>query len=199
MRGSVGSDPRCRFGERRTEHDHLGVRVVPDVDELGVGVAVVGVDVHQRRLRTGEEELAVLRPVVEVEGDLRLMGAAVVEQISGDCVGSLLELRPADTDRAVDQGVCVRQDLGHRLPDVGEGPTVGGAGPGTGVDVGHGADRRSVPIVGQPQPASRSDTICHTSGSMPMPTWVLRTSSMVTSGLKSSMQARHATMPSRLL
>ena len=81
-------------GERAVEHDGDRVGVVPQVDELVVGVAVVGVDRDEAGLEGGEHRLEVLGAVVEVLRDLVLLGRPGVEQRAGDAVGPAVELAP---------------------------------------------------------------------------------------------------------
>ena len=65
--------PARSLGERAVEDDGDGVGVVPQVGELVVGVAVVGVDRHEAGLEHAEHALEVLRAVVQVVRHLVLV------------------------------------------------------------------------------------------------------------------------------
>ena len=80
MRGSAGPQLVDAVGERAVEDDGDDVGVVPQVDELVGGVAVVGVDDRQPGLERAERRLQVLGRVVEVLGDLVLLGDAGGQQ-----------------------------------------------------------------------------------------------------------------------
>ena len=109
------------------EHDRDGVGVVPEVDELGVGVAVVRVDGDEAGLEGGEDGLEVLGAVVDVERDLVLLlrGGGVgprVEDRAGEAVGPPVHLAPRDDPVALALGGRVRDGVGDGLPDVREVP-----------------------------------------------------------------------------
>jgi hypothetical protein len=72
-----------RGRELALEDDGDGVGVVPQVEQLVLGVAVVRVDGDEARLPGGEHRLEVLRPVVEVLGDLVLVAAPGREEGGG--------------------------------------------------------------------------------------------------------------------
>ncbi len=112
------------LGERAVEHDGDDVGVVPQVDQLVGGVAVVGVDGRQPGLERAERRLEVLGRVVEVLGDLVLLGDAGVEQRGGDAVGPPVELGPRRRPPGVTLGQRVGLALGQRLEQVREVPTV---------------------------------------------------------------------------
>ncbi len=109
-------------GEGAVEHDGLDVGVTPQVDELGVDVAVVGVDRHQRGLEAGEQRLDVLRAVVQVLGDLRLASEPGAEEAAGDAVGAAVELSPGAHLVAAEHGREVGLEPGELLPHIGEVP-----------------------------------------------------------------------------
>ena len=87
-------DPLDPVGEHAVEHDRHGVGVLPQVAQLVVAVAVVGVDGDEADLHGGEGGLEVLGRVVEVDGHLVLVGGAEVEQELRDAVGPAVELAP---------------------------------------------------------------------------------------------------------
>ena len=70
------TDALDAFGEHPVEDHRHRVGVLPQVGELVVGVPVVGVDGDQADLEDGEGRLQVLGAVVEIEGDLVLLGHA---------------------------------------------------------------------------------------------------------------------------
>ena len=108
--------------ERAVEHDGRGVGVVPQVDELVVAVAVVGVDRHHRRLEAGEDAPHVGRVVGEVLRHLVLVAQPGVEQRARQSVRPTVELGPAHRARTVDGGRRVAAQLGADLPEVREVP-----------------------------------------------------------------------------
>ena len=111
-------DPLDALGEGPVEDDRHRVGVLPEVTELVVGVAVVGVDRDQPDLEGGEERLQVLGAVVEIEGHLVLLDHAQVQQVSGHTVGPAVELGPADVARPLGHRDGVGLDIGHDLPYV---------------------------------------------------------------------------------
>jgi hypothetical protein len=104
------------------EHDGHAVGVVPQVDELVVLVAVVGVDRDKAGLERREHRLDVLGAVVEVLRDLVLLGHADVEQRLRHAVGSAVELPPRDPPVALDLARGVGDLPGDDLPDIGKVP-----------------------------------------------------------------------------
>ena len=121
-RGQPVADPFDPFGEGAVEDDRHRVGVLPQVDELVVGVPVVGVDRHQADLEAGEGGLEVLRAVVEVDGHLVLVADPGVEEPPGQVVGPAVQLTPGQGGVPMGEGGCVGQHVGHRLPDVSEVP-----------------------------------------------------------------------------
>ena len=100
------------------------VAVVPEIDEFVSGVAVVGVDRGEAGLECSECRLEVFGAVVEVLGDLVLLGGSGdSEHRRGDAVGAPVHLGPADLTGPLLLGECVPEALGNRLPDVGEIPS----------------------------------------------------------------------------
>ena len=73
------------LGEAPVEHDARGVGVVPQVVELVVAVAVVGVHRHHARLQDPECRLEVLGAVRQVVGDLVLLTEPEIEQGPARC------------------------------------------------------------------------------------------------------------------
>ena len=105
------------------EHDGNRVGVVPEVDELFVGIAIVGVDGHQPGLEHREHRLEVLGPVVEVLRDLVLLRGAGVEQRAGHAVGPTIELGPGDLSISLPLRERIGQLASTHFPDFGEVPT----------------------------------------------------------------------------
>ena len=124
MPGTLRADVLDLLGERPVEHDGDHVGVVPQVDELVGGVAVVGVDHGEADLERGEERLQVLGRVVQVLRDLVLFRGTGCEQRRGDAVGATVELRPRERAVALLLREGVGDLVGHRLPEVGEVPSV---------------------------------------------------------------------------
>ena len=118
--GKAGPHARHPVAERRVEHERLGVRVVQEVRELVVQVAVVDVDRHRPRLEPAELRLQVLVGVVEVEADLAVRPQAGRRQRAGEAGGPLVVLPPRPARRAVDDGGDLGLGVGERLPDGGE-------------------------------------------------------------------------------
>ena len=105
-------------GECAVEDDRHRVGVLPQVAQLVVAVAVVGVDGDQANLHGGEGGLDVLGRVVQVDRHLVLLGDPQVEQELRDAVGPTIELVPRDVADPLGHSDGVGLDLGHRLPDV---------------------------------------------------------------------------------
>jgi hypothetical protein len=104
------------------EHDGDDVGVVPQVGQFVRRVAIVGVDHGEAGLERGEDRLEVLRPVVQVLGDLVLLGDASAQQMGGEGVGALVELTPGSDVAAVALCRSIRQLFGDGLPHLGEVP-----------------------------------------------------------------------------
>ena len=103
------------------DHRHR-VGVVPQVGQLVLAVAVVGVDRDQCRLQRAEHGLEVLGAVVEVERHLVLVGHPRRQQPAGHAVRPGVEVGPAQAAVALDDGRRIGLGRGHRLPHVGEIP-----------------------------------------------------------------------------
>ena len=116
--GHAVEDALDPFGEGAVEDHGHRVGVVPQVAQLVVAVAVVGVDRDQADFHRGEGALQVLGAVVEVEGHLVLLGHAEVEQELGHAVGPVVELLPADGAAALGHRGQRGLYVCHRLPDV---------------------------------------------------------------------------------
>ena len=116
--GHAVEDPLYPVGEHTVEHDPHRVGVVPQVAELVVAVAVVGVDRHQADFHCGVGGLDVLRRVVQVDRHLVLLRDAEVEQELRHAVGPVVELVPRQVATALCDGHCVGLDVRHDLPDV---------------------------------------------------------------------------------
>ena len=109
-------------GERRVEHDRLGVGIVEEVRDLVGPVAVVGVERRQARLEGGHVRLEVLGTVVEVGAHLGLPSQTRLEQVGGQGVRPSVEVGPADDTVALHLARRVRNALCDGLVHVGEVP-----------------------------------------------------------------------------
>ena len=109
------------------EDDRARVGVVPEVEELVGGVAVVRVDRHERSLEHSVHGLHVLGPVVHVVGHGLLPLEAGGHEMTGDAVGATIDLAPCAHLVGMDQAGRIGQLFGHELPDVGEVPVPHGA------------------------------------------------------------------------
>ena len=116
--GHPVEDALDAIGERPVEDHGDGVGVLPQVAQLVVAVAVVGVDRDQADLDRGEGGLQILGRVVEVDRHLVLLHGAEVEQELRDAVGAAVELAPGDVAVALGHGDRVGLHVRHRLPDV---------------------------------------------------------------------------------
>ena len=116
------ADPVEQLGERGVEHDRLGVGVVEQVEDLLRPVAEVGVHRDGRDLEGGVHRLQVLRPVVQVLGDLGLLAEPGGEEVGGERVGPPVELPPRDDAVALHLAGPVGHPGGDRLVDVGQVP-----------------------------------------------------------------------------
>ena len=122
--GDPGADGGALIGEAAVEHDGGDVGVVPEVDQFIGGVPVVRVDHGHAGLERCEHRLEILRRVVQVLGDLVLLGGSVGgEQGGGDTVRTPVEVGPRVSARAL----LLRQlvgDLGRDgFPQVGQVPS----------------------------------------------------------------------------
>ena len=116
--GHPVEDALDAVGEGPVEHHGDGVGVLPQVAQLVVAVAVVGVDRDEPDLDRGEGGLQVLGRVVEVDGHLVLLRGAEVEQELRDAVGAAVELAPGDVAFTLRHGDRLGLYVRHRLPDV---------------------------------------------------------------------------------
>ena len=103
--GTRCADPLDPLDEDPVEDHGHGIGVLPQVDQLVIGVAVVGVDGDQADLVGGEAGLQVLGAVVEVEGDLVLLGRRRPRAATGP------RCRPAGRARA--RSGCGRRGRGR--------------------------------------------------------------------------------------
>ena len=108
--------------EYAVEYNGDGIGVLPQVDQLVVGVAVVGVDRDQADLVGGVAGLQVVGAVVEVESELVLFGHSGPEQPPAYVVGPLIELAPGPGVAPLDQSRRIGQLVGHGLPHISEVP-----------------------------------------------------------------------------
>jgi hypothetical protein len=106
------------LGERTVEDDGYRIRVGPQVTELVVSVAVVGVDRYQSDFHGGVARLQILGGVVEVDGHLVLLHHAQVQKVAGDPVRAPVELTPARLTGTLDNGGCIGLDICHGLPHI---------------------------------------------------------------------------------
>jgi hypothetical protein len=98
------------------------VGVVPDVDQLVSGVAIVGIDWSEARFESGEQTFEILRAVVHVLRNFVLLLNASVEKGLGDSVSSSIEIGPGVRLIFVLLGESVWKPFGDRLPGIGEVP-----------------------------------------------------------------------------
>ena len=97
----LGADLRQHRREGALVHDAAGAGVAQHVDQLFLDVTVVDVDGGDARLEGAEHALEVLRPVVQVEGQVVLAGLPVGE------LGSARARRPARAPSARSRaGAC---------------------------------------------------------------------------------------------
>ena len=108
--------------ERLLEEDEPGVRIVQDVVQLLVPVAVVHVHVNQTRLETGRQGDQVLAAIAQIEGEFLAGARASGEQRGRQPVRAPGELAPGDAVIGVDQTGRIRRQ--HRLDRVENVPEV---------------------------------------------------------------------------
>ena len=116
--GHAFEDPFDAFAEGPVEDHGDGVGVLPQVAQLVVAVAVVGVDRDEPDLDRREGGLQILGRVVEVDGHLVLLRGAEVEEELRDAVGAAIELVPGDVAFTLRHGDRLGLYVRHRLPDV---------------------------------------------------------------------------------
>ena len=116
--GHAIEDPLDAIGEGPVEHHGDGVGVLPQVAQLVVAVAVVGVDRDKPDLDRSEGGLQILGRVVEVDRHLVLLRGAEVEEELRDAVGAAIELVPGDVAFTLRHGDRVGLYVRHGLPDV---------------------------------------------------------------------------------
>jgi hypothetical protein len=98
------------------------ISVIPDVDQLVSGVAIVGIDWSEARFESGEQTFEILRAVVHVLRNFVLLLNASVEKGLGDSVSSSIEIGPGVRLIFVLLGESVWKPFGDRLPGIGEVP-----------------------------------------------------------------------------
>ncbi len=108
--------------KRPVENDGHRVGIVPEVAQLVVSVAVVGVHRYQSDLHGGERSLEVLGTVVQVHRNLVLLRHAEIEEELREPVRSTIEVPPGDISAALGDGDHFGLNVGDRLPDVGVVP-----------------------------------------------------------------------------
>ena len=117
--GHAIEDALDPLGERAVEDDGHGVGVVPQVAQLVVAVAVVGVDGDQADLDGGEGGLQVLGRVVEVDRHLVLLRRRRGRAGTARCRRRRGRTRShAHVAAALGDGDGVGLHVRHRLPDV---------------------------------------------------------------------------------
>ena len=98
------------------------IRVIPDVDQLVSGVAMVGIDGCESSFESRKQTFEVLGAVVHVLRDFVLLLNAGVEKALGDSVCSLIEIGPGVHIIVVLLGKSVRKPFSDGLPSIGEVP-----------------------------------------------------------------------------
>ena len=116
--GHAVEDALDPVGERAMENDCHRVGVLPQIAQLVVAVAIVGVDGDEADLERGEGGLDVLGRVVQVDRHLVLLDGAEIEQELRDAVGPAVELVPPDVAVALGHGDRLGLHVRHRLPHV---------------------------------------------------------------------------------
>ena len=119
----------CRLdpvAQRAVVHEHLGVGVVDQLDELVAEVAEVDVGRHGPQFRKREQQLHVLGAVVEEERDLRVRSDAVRAECARQPRRPVLHLAVGDVSLALHDGRRVGDGVGHPLPHRREALVHGG-------------------------------------------------------------------------
>ena len=108
--------------EHGVEHDRFRVGVIEQIEDLFGCVAIVGIHRRHRRFERTHHRLEVLGRVVEVTGELALMGHATVEQICGQRIRALLELSPGEHTLTLNLTWAIGHPRRHRRKDLGNVP-----------------------------------------------------------------------------
>ena len=108
--------------EASVEHNGGGISVGPQLHQFIAGIAVVGVDRHQRGFEGSEGGFHVGRSVVQVERDLVLRLQSGTQQRLRHAVGAAVEVAPRKPFFAVNQRRAVRNRIGDRFPHIGKRP-----------------------------------------------------------------------------
>ena len=111
--------PVDAVGECPMEDDCHCIGVVPEVQELIVAVAIVGVDGHEPDPKGGEDPLEVLRRVVEVQRNLVLRRQPEGQEPARHSTRAEVELAPCGDSFTLDHRGLVRLRGGDGLPHVG--------------------------------------------------------------------------------
>ena len=107
------------LGERRVEHECLGIGVVEEVPQLVVEVPVVDVDRHAANLECPVLRLEVLVPVVHVQPDLGVMTKTGRGVRGGESCGAVVVLGPCPDRGSVHHSGRLWNGVGDGLPDGG--------------------------------------------------------------------------------
>ena len=100
--------------------ERLQVRVLEDVRELVLDVAVVDVDPHRAELEDGPERLDPLRAVVRVDADVVAGADALSGEVVGETVGPRLHLLVRPALAFGDEVLALAEGVDRRLEEVGE-------------------------------------------------------------------------------
>ncbi len=104
------------IAERTVVHEHLGVGVVDQLHELVAEIAEVDVGRDRPELRQCEEQLHVLRGVVQEERDLRVLPHPVRGERGRETRRPVLHVAVRDPPLALHDGRRVGSGVGHPLP-----------------------------------------------------------------------------------
>ena len=99
------------------EDQYLGIRVLEQVEQFVIEVAVVDIDGHAARLHGRELRFEVLGAVVEVEAHLGAFAQARPGKGSRQARGAILVFAPTQAGRPADHRFAIRNFIGNRFPD----------------------------------------------------------------------------------
>ncbi len=112
---------RGELGRELAMEDHgLGVRIVEQIPELFLDVAVVDVHGHGADLERGEHALQVLDPVVQVERDVVARADAEIPEVVRQPVDPIVGLGVGEADVSLDQRFAVGNGVDDAFPEIGE-------------------------------------------------------------------------------